>query len=82
MEVHDPSMPHRAIVQAVIAATHALGGLVLAEGVEEPDQLAVLTDLGCDAASGYLLARPAPAREADPVCSGAASQAPSRRPTG
>lgn len=62
-EVHDPSMPHRAIVQAVIAATHALGGLVLAEGVEEPDQLAVLTDLGCDAASGYLLARPAPARE-------------------
>jgi diguanylate cyclase (GGDEF)-like protein len=66
-QVHDPTQPHRAIVSAVITATHALGGRVLAEGVEERSQLEVLTDLGCDAASGYLLARPAPAREVTPL---------------
>jgi EAL domain-containing protein (putative c-di-GMP-specific phosphodiesterase class I) len=68
--VHDPTQPHRAIVSAVITATHALGGRVLAEGVEERSQLEVLTDLGCDAASGYLLARPAPAREVTPLLPG------------
>jgi EAL domain-containing protein (putative c-di-GMP-specific phosphodiesterase class I) len=69
-EVHDPTRPHRAIVEAVITATHALGGLVLAEGIEDPRQLEVLADLGCDAASGYLLARPAPAREVTPLLPG------------
>ena len=44
----------------VITATHVLGGLVLA-GIEDPRQLEVLVDLGRDAASGYLLACPAPA---------------------
>jgi EAL domain-containing protein (putative c-di-GMP-specific phosphodiesterase class I) len=54
-------------VSAIVAATHALGGKVLAEGVEHPRQLQVLADIGCDAASGYLLARPAPASEVIPM---------------
>ena len=49
-----------AIVSAVTTLGHALGLSVTAEGVETPDQLRALADLGCDAAQGYLFARPIP----------------------
>lgn len=54
------SQVDRAIVSAVIAAAHALGSRVVAEGVETADQQAVLATLGCDAAQGYFFARPMP----------------------
>jgi EAL domain-containing protein (putative c-di-GMP-specific phosphodiesterase class I) len=40
---------------------HNLGIEVTAEGVETLDQLRHLRALGCEAAQGYLIARPAPA---------------------
>ena len=49
-----------AIVSAVITLGHALGLTVTAEGVETAAQLRILADLGCDAAQGYLFARPIP----------------------
>jgi diguanylate cyclase (GGDEF)-like protein len=49
-----------ALVRAIIALARALGLKVIAEGVESEGQLAALRELGCDAAQGFLLARPMP----------------------
>jgi diguanylate cyclase (GGDEF)-like protein/PAS domain S-box-containing protein len=49
-----------AIVSAVTALGHALGMVVTAEGVETHEQLRILSDFGCDAAQGFLFARPIP----------------------
>jgi diguanylate cyclase (GGDEF)-like protein len=53
----------RAIVKAVIALGAGLGMQTVAEGVEEPEQLAFLAECGCDQAQGFLFARPMPAEE-------------------
>jgi len=56
-----------AIVESVVRLGHALGLVVVAEGVETADQLSTLRDLGCDLAQGYYLARPAPAPSILPI---------------
>jgi EAL domain-containing protein (putative c-di-GMP-specific phosphodiesterase class I) len=54
-----------AIVRSTIELGHNLGLTVVAEGVETEHELAQLRRFGCDAAQGYLFARPmsAPAFE-------------------
>ncbi|WP_176441789.1 putative bifunctional diguanylate cyclase/phosphodiesterase [Granulicella rosea] len=47
-----------AVTTAIIALAHSLRIDVVAEGVETPAQAAVLRDLRCDFAQGYLYARP------------------------
>ncbi|MEO8424387.1 MAG: EAL domain-containing protein [Actinomycetota bacterium] len=54
-----------AIVNAIIGLSHAFGLEVVAEGVETPGQLEYLTELGCDQAQGFLLARPGEPRAVD-----------------
>jgi EAL domain-containing protein (putative c-di-GMP-specific phosphodiesterase class I) len=49
-----------AIVRAVLDLGEALGLTTVAEGVETPEQLEALRDLGCRWAQGYHLARPGP----------------------
>ncbi|MGP9820723.1 sensor domain-containing phosphodiesterase [Salinarimonas sp. NSM] len=49
-----------AIVAAVIGLGRALGLRVVAEGVEDAGQAAMLRMMGCDEAQGYLYARPMP----------------------
>lgn len=53
------------IIRAAIALAHARGMTVVAEGVETHEQAARLYRLGCDAAQGYLWARPGSMRDAD-----------------
>ncbi|HEU0133146.1 MAG TPA: EAL domain-containing protein [Mycobacteriales bacterium] len=50
------------IVRSTIDLAHGLGLRVLAEGVETAETWQRLSDLGCDAAQGYFLSRPHPAR--------------------
>jgi diguanylate cyclase (GGDEF)-like protein len=47
-----------AIVEASIALAHSLGYQVVAEGVENPGHLSILTDLGCELAQGYHFSPP------------------------
>ncbi|TVT52098.1 EAL domain-containing protein [Amycolatopsis rhizosphaerae] len=52
-----------AIVTSIIAMAHAVELTVVAEGVENAEQLELLRGLGCDQAQGYYLGRPRPAHE-------------------
>lgn len=50
----------RAIASAVINLARAMGLISIAEGVETPEQLAALRELGCDQAQGYFFSSPQP----------------------
>ena len=50
----------RALVRHLIELAHALGIRVIAEGVEHPDQLAVLRAAKCDFIQGFLFSKPMP----------------------
>ncbi len=54
-----------ALIVSVISLAQALGIEIVAEGVEEPEQLVALTRLGCRRAQGFLLAHPSPASVVD-----------------
>ena len=64
--IHGMTMKSKeaAIVRAVISLGRELGFTVLAEGVETEEQFAMLAQLGCDQAQGYLLTPPTSASEA------------------
>ena len=51
------------IVRSTIDLGRNLGLGVVAEGVEDPEVLQRLRELGCDVAQGYLMSRPIPADE-------------------
>jgi EAL domain-containing protein (putative c-di-GMP-specific phosphodiesterase class I) len=48
----------QSIVAGMVRLAHALGMVVVAEGVETAEQLRQLTDFGVDLAQGYYLGRP------------------------
>ena len=45
------------IVRTIVAMAQILGMQVVAEGVEQPDQLTILRELGCELGQGYLFSR-------------------------
>ena len=54
----DSSTNDAPLVEAIISMGHSLNRKVLAEGVENSDQLRFLTTLGCDEVQGFYLAMP------------------------
>jgi diguanylate cyclase (GGDEF)-like protein len=52
-----------AIARAIVGLCHSMGLEVTAEGIECPEQLALLADLAPICLQGYLLARPVPAEK-------------------
>ncbi len=53
------------IIRSTVDLAHSLGLRIVAEGIENLDALELVDDLGCDAAQGYLMGRPAPAEDFD-----------------
>jgi len=51
------------LVDATISMGHSLGMAIVAEGVENMDQVAYLRNKGCDLVQGYVFSRPIPAVE-------------------
>ncbi|BBD08646.1 putative bifunctional diguanylate cyclase/phosphodiesterase [Desulfovibrio ferrophilus] len=52
------------IVRSIVSLAHSLGKKIIAEGVETPEQLALLRNLGCEYGQGYLFAKPLPTEKA------------------
>ncbi|MDV6317521.1 EAL domain-containing protein [Chromohalobacter sp. HP20-39] len=53
----------RRFVSSIIDMAHAMQRIVLAEGVETPEQLDILRHMGCDMAQGFLIGHPMPSDE-------------------
>lgn len=56
--------PDLAIVSAIIAMAHAMDLEVIAEGVENNEQLDIVSELGSDHVQGHIFSRPKPLTEA------------------
>ena len=48
----------RKLVSTVIELAHSLGKRVVAEGIEHPEDLAILRQMGCELVQGWFLSRP------------------------
>jgi len=55
----------RQLIHTIIELGHLFGSEVNAEGIEDREQLAVLSALGCDVGQGYYFGRPLDARSFD-----------------
>jgi len=56
------------ITKSIISLAHDLGLKVVAEGVEEQEQLPLLRNLNCDEVQGYFFSRPVPAEQFQTYC--------------
>jgi diguanylate cyclase (GGDEF)-like protein/PAS domain S-box-containing protein len=54
----DARIDAKGLAAAIVSLGATLGLEVVAEGIERPDQLAALRDLGCETGQGYLIGRP------------------------
>jgi diguanylate cyclase (GGDEF)-like protein len=56
----------RAMVEAMVALSRALGMRTVAEGIETETQLVLVKELGCDAVQGYFIGKPVSAARIEP----------------
>jgi diguanylate cyclase (GGDEF)-like protein len=74
----DPS--RQAVLRATVAFAHEVGARIVAEGVERPEELAVLRDAGADHGQGWMFGRPAEPWPEEPRVRSAAAPARSSSP--
>jgi len=72
VRMRDAGYP-RNIVAMIVSLAHTLGLKVIAEGVEDDEQVRLLRELGCDQIQGYLVSRPLPAHELEKLLRPAAA---------
>ncbi len=61
--LHDSNPKARKVVASVIQLCRDIGTQVVAEGIETPQQLSFLEEMGCDMVQGYLYSKPLPVTE-------------------
>jgi diguanylate cyclase (GGDEF)-like protein len=61
----------RDLLQAILGVGRSMSLKVIAEGIENEDQLRTVTEMGCQMAQGFLLGRPAPAEVIEGLLVGA-----------
>jgi len=59
--VDTSSAAARSLLELMVKAAHAFGAEVVAEGVENEEELAFAREIGCEYVQGYHIAQPAPA---------------------
>jgi len=64
-KIHEKPESNRNIVEVIVSLAHKLGMTAVAEGIETPEQYAILLDMTCDFGQGYLFSRPLPKDQAD-----------------
>jgi EAL domain-containing protein (putative c-di-GMP-specific phosphodiesterase class I) len=70
---------NRNIVEAIVSLAHKLDMHVVAEGVETPEQHAILLGMQCEFGQGFLFSRPMPKPDVDALVSRMVSFSPSER---
>jgi diguanylate cyclase (GGDEF)-like protein len=65
----------QAIVQAVVTLGHNLGMSVVAEGIEDAQQMRLLQEMGCDIFQGFLFSKAVPAEAFETLLRGNSAQA-------
>ncbi|WP_421696330.1 putative bifunctional diguanylate cyclase/phosphodiesterase [Aestuariivirga sp.] len=58
------------ILQSIISMGHALGLTIVAEGIENQEQVDRLGDLGCDFGQGYFIGKPLTAKQVNDALAG------------
>ena len=59
--VHDPQ--RRSVIAALVGLSASAGKTMVAEGIDQPGQIEVLRELGCELGQGFHFARPMPIDE-------------------
>ena len=65
IDAMNTSESSRQYVAAIISMGHIMGFDVISEGVENPEQLETLKDIGCDFVQGFIWGRPLSAEEVE-----------------
>ncbi|GHH70625.1 hypothetical protein GCM10017673_22800 [Streptosporangium violaceochromogenes] len=65
------------LTRTIVRLGHDLGLVVVAEGIERPEQLELLREMGCTRGQGFLVARPMAARGVDTLMRTSRSNLPS-----